>query len=168
MAAQEWLLANTRFLGIAAAVLAVTHPAQFHAGISMMHKVKDNPDLLCQPGHFIHVLLTWCIPFSGVSIMANRETIYHRDIGGSPYWYDVLATMGRYTDTKFHLPSLNVALSYTPGTMIAIAGRVLPHSVDAVEVGDRVCFAWFSRDDVRTYLGIPEGTLSTTDGILSS
>jgi hypothetical protein len=108
----------------------------------------------------------WCTPFSGVSVIANRETIYHRDIGGSPHWNDILITMGKYTGAKFHLPSLNVTFSYEPGTVIAIAGKVLPHSVDAAKDGDRVCFAWFLREDVRSYLDMREGTFCTLDRIM--
>jgi len=116
-AAREWLLANTQFLRITAVVLVVMHPAQFQVGVSMLQKVKANPHLLQELGHFVHVLKTWCIPFSGVSIMGNR------DVGGSPHWYDVLITIGQYAGTKFHLPSLNVAFSYTTGTIIAITGK---------------------------------------------
>jgi len=94
--------------------------------------------------------------------------IYHWDVGGSSHWYDILTTMGQYVGTKFHLPLLNVAFSYTPGTVVAIAGKLLPHSVDSVEVGDRVCFAWFFREDVQKYLEMPEGTLSTMEAIMSS
>ena len=91
------------------------------------------------------------------------ETIYHRDVGGSPYWYDILSTMGNYPTTSFRLPSLNASFSYRLGTVVAIAGKLIPHSVDAVKDGDRVCFAWFMREDVREYLRIPNGKLSSRD-----
>jgi len=142
-AAREWLLANTQFLGITAAVLVVTHLAQFQVRVSMLQKMKANPHLLWELGHFVHVLKTWCILFSGIFIMGNQKTIYHWDVGGSLHWYDILATMGQYVGMKFHLPSLNVAFSYTLGTVVAITGKLLPHSIDSVEVGDRVCFTWF-------------------------
>jgi hypothetical protein len=151
-----------------AGILAITHPEQFQAGISILQQVKSNPTLLREPGHFIHVLKTWCVPFTGVSIIANRETLSHRDVGGSPHWYDILATMGNYDHTTFHLPSLHAAFPYRPGTVVAIAGKVIPHSVDAIGDGDRVCFAWFMREDVRKYLDIPEGTLCHGDPILST
>ena len=126
-----------------AAVLSVTNLEQFQVGINMLQTVKRSLHLLHEPGHFIYVLKTWRAPFSGVSIIANWEMIGHRDISGSPHWYDILITMGQYTGMKFHLPSLNVALLYKPRNIITIAEKVLPHSVDPVESGDRVCFAWF-------------------------
>lgn len=165
---KDWLQANTRFLAIAAAILALTHPEQFQAGLRILNAIKAKPQSLREPGNFIHVLTTWCLPFSGVSIISNRETTSHRDIGGSPHWYDILATMGRYSDTTFRLPSLNAAFPYRPGTIIAIAGKVIPHSVDPIDKGDRVCFAWFMRDDVRKYLQIPEGRLSSNNRVMSN
>jgi hypothetical protein len=165
---RDWLLQNKRFLGIMAAVLAVTQPEQFEAGVKILKHVTANRGLLREPAHFVQVLHTWCVPFTGVSVIANRETTYHRDIGGSPYWYDILATMGDYTTTLFRLPSLNAAFSYRPGTVIGIAGKIIPHKVDAVTDGDRVCFAWFMREDVRKYLDIEEGHLSRADSVLST
>ena len=100
--------------------------------------------------------------------MSNRKTIYHWNVGGSPHWYDMLATMGQYVRTKFHLPSLNMALFYNPGTIVAIARKVLPHGVDSVEMGDRVCFTWSFREDVQKYLEILKETLSTMEAIMSS
>ena len=168
MSAREWLWENTRFLAITAAALAVTHPEQFRAGVAILEHVKANPALLREPAQFIHVLTTWCLPFTGVFIISNRETTYHRDIGGSPAWYDMLATMADYPHARFHLPSLNATFSYRAGTMIAIAGKLIPHSVDATEEGDRVCFAWFMRDDPRKYLNLPEGNLSRIQDIMSA
>ena len=80
----------------------------------------------------------------------------------------MLATMADYPHARFHLPSLNATFSYRAGTMIAIAGKLIPHSVDATEEGDRVCFAWFMRDDVRKYLNLPEGNLSRIQDIMSA
>ena len=123
--ARQWLQDNTRFLAITAAVLAMTHPHQFQAGITILERVRANPHLLREPGHFMHVLKTWCLPFTGVSIIANRETRSHRDVGGSPHWYDILATMGDYPETQFHLPSLGATFSYRHGTL-ALALMLCP------------------------------------------
>jgi hypothetical protein len=68
---KDWLQANTHFLAITAAVLALTHPEQFEVGIRILNEVKAKPENLREPGNFIHVLKTWCLPFSGVSIISN-------------------------------------------------------------------------------------------------
>jgi hypothetical protein len=94
--------------------------------------------------------------------------IYHRDIGGSPHWYDILATMGHHSQTQFHLPSLDTTFSYKLGTVVAIAEKIIPHSVDEIEDGNWVCFVWFMQEDIRKYLHIPEGQLSTQVGIMSA
>jgi len=68
-------------------------------------------------------------------------------------WFDVLATFGEYTDGRMELPSLGVRLEYNPGTMVALAGRVVPHGV-AESKGKRVCLAYFMRDRVQEKAGV--------------
>ncbi|KAG1850237.1 hypothetical protein DFJ58DRAFT_662177, partial [Suillus subalutaceus] len=45
-------------------------------------------------------------------------------------------------------------LRYDPGCMIAFSGRIVRHAVHAVE-GDRIAWAWYMRDAVHVYAGIP-------------
>jgi hypothetical protein len=45
------------------------------------------------------------------------------------------------------LPGLGVSLEYSPGTVVGLLGMVLEHVVPMVK-GDRVCYAYFMRDNV--------------------
>jgi hypothetical protein len=76
--------------------------------------------------------------------------------------------MGSYSTTILRLPSINASFSYRLGTVIVIAGKVIPHSVDPIENGDRACFTWFMQDDIRQYLHLPDGKLSTGDHVMSA
>ena len=162
----EWITLNQRFLYIMTAVLAVVHPAQYTAGFMILQSLRNHPTLLREPAELLKVLRVWCCPFTGVSIICNRETPSHRDAQANPQWYDILATMGSYQDLHFHLTGLGMSFHYRPGTVIALCGKLLTHAVDQIEYGDRACFAWFMREDVRTYLGVEVGTPSTFSSVL--
>jgi hypothetical protein len=59
------------------------------------------------------------------------------------------------------LRSLGVRLSYEPGTMVAICGKVVPHGVSDC-IGERGCIAYYMRDAVCACLQIPAGTWMNT------
>jgi hypothetical protein len=159
-AVQQWLVQNRRFFFILGAILAVTHPEQYSVGIAMLMKLKDNADLLRQPEHMETVLKTWLVPFSGVSVICNRETQVHIDRGGAHCWYDILANMGTHPAIPFSIPGICARLTYRPGTVVALCGRLLAHQVPPTS-GDRVCYAWYMRDTVRSYLDFPNPSPST-------
>ena len=162
----EWLMGNQRFLFIITSVLAVVHRQQYEAGFAMLARIRAHPELLREPEEVWKVLSTWCCPFTGVSVISNRQTPSHRDAQTNPYWYDILSTMGTYTNLRFHLKSLGLSFSYRPGTVVALCGKILSHEADAIEYGDRACFAWFMREDVRNYLGVSTGQPSTLTAFL--
>jgi len=147
-------------------VLAVTNPGQYQAGMNMLKALKDDPNLLREPEEIVKVDECWSNPFSGVAVISNRETPTHKDIYGRNEWYDVLATMGTHPTIPFHLPGIETTLAYSPRTIVALCGRILSHSVDAIPCGDRACFAWFMRENVRSYLNIVPGAPSTLHSVL--
>ena len=142
-------------------ILAVTNPRQYQAGVEMSSILKEDPTLLREPAEISRVLDSWCTPFSGVAIICNRRTSRHKDVYRRNNWYDVIATMGDHSTIRFHLPGLCITLAYSPRTVIALSGRVLSHAVDSIDHGDRACFAWFMRDDVRKYLNVDGGNPSS-------
>ena len=166
--AGSWLKQNARLQSIMASVLALTHPGQYKAGLDMLKTFKQNPGLLREPAAISRVLDCWFTPFSGVSVICNRETPRHKDVSGRFDWYDVLVTLGTHSEIKFGLPGLRTTLMYSPRTVVALCGRIITHSVESNEDGDRACFAWFMREDVRKYLGIDPGGTSTGEGVLGS
>ena len=52
------------------------------------------------------------------------------------------------------LPGLGISLEYSPGTVVGILGRLVEHGVPGFEE-DRVCHAYFMRDDVHEWANVP-------------
>jgi hypothetical protein len=91
--------------------------------------------------------------WSGFAQIVNRRTPLHRDTGGAPSDYDFLLSGGTHTKCLLEVRELGLGLSYTPGTGILIAGKVLRHGVDTWEGGERICHAKFIKDSVHDRLG---------------
>ncbi|THH15727.1 hypothetical protein EW146_g4796 [Bondarzewia mesenterica] len=127
-------------------ILRIIHPEQYFAGIECIEKLGDITDI----GELVR---RWPSVFNGVSVIAQRLTPPHRDGNSRAEWYDLLATIGPYQNGTFELPGIGVSFQYNSGTVIALCGQVLTHSVPNVD-GERVCFAWFMRDNVHERLGI--------------
>lgn len=82
----------------------------------------------------------WPSVFTGMQIIANRTTPPHRDRGGAPTHYDLLLSAGTHVKAELHLPECGVKLSYAPGTIIELCGKVFIHFVDDWEGGGKsVC-----------------------------
>ena len=75
---------------------------------------------------------------------------------------DMLLTYGPYHGARMELRSLGVRLSYEPGTIVAICGKVVPHAVSDC-TGERAGIAYYMRDNVHTCLNIPAGTWMNTN-----
>ncbi|KAG1759448.1 hypothetical protein EV702DRAFT_986007 [Suillus placidus] len=52
------------------------------------------------------------------------------------------------------LSSLQLEFKYNSGCMIVFSGRIVRHAVNDVE-GDRIAWAWYMRDSVHIYAGVP-------------
>jgi hypothetical protein len=101
----------------------------------------------------------WPTFFSGIEVISNRITLPHRDKNTPFSAYDFLVSTGRYKQAFITLHDVSAELSYAPGTVVAISGRVLHHSVlDWDETvspkGERLCIAHFIRDTVHDRLGV--------------
>lgn len=97
----------------------------------------------------------WPSFFSGIEVISNRTTPSHRDAKAAPPAYDFLVSAGRHRDAWFELPDVQARLSYEPGTVVALCGRVLRHAVPNWGEGERLCIAHFMRDAVHNRLNIP-------------
>jgi len=127
-------------------ILSLIAPDLYHAGHEAMDQIhSSNPHPLVK---------SWPSVFSGISVISNRKTIAHRDQGGWPACFDILLACGDYSDAKFELPDVGGRFLYTPGTVVAVCGKVLRHAVYGWRGGDRVCYAHFMRDNVHNRLGV--------------
>jgi hypothetical protein len=147
----DWLDAISESNAIISAILAVIHPKLYDAGWKTIERLRDTPETGSQ-----EVLNRWASVFSGVAVISNRLTLPHRDRGSANQWYDVLVTLGSYRNCNLELPGLGISLEYDPGTVVGILGKVLEHAVPSFE-GDRLCYAYFMRDDVLEWANAPAG-----------
>jgi hypothetical protein len=148
-AALEWLDAISESNAIFSAILAVIHPRLYDAGRQTIKRLRDTPEVDSPD-----VLGRWASVFNGVAVISNRCTPLHRDAGARLNWYDILATLGTYRNCDLKLPGLGISLEYGPGTVVGILGKVLEHEVPMVK-GDRVCYAYFMKDNVHEWAKVP-------------
>src|SRR5688572_27254001 len=112
----------------------------------MLWRIKSHPGkYLSNPAYIKHILDSWHMPFSGMSIISNWATPLHTDKQGNQNWYDVLINMGHHPSVPFVIPGIRASFQYSPGTVISISGKLLGHQVPKTTGGDRVCFAFFMR-----------------------
>lgn len=145
----DWLDLMSESNSVLSAILAVIHPELHHAGQETFNRLRQHDSI--QPRD---VLQRWTSAFSGVSVISNRCTPPHRDRKSRMQWYDMLVTLGRYRNCNLDLPGVGISLEYGPGTVVGLAGMALEHEVHDFE-GDRVCYAYFMRDRVHEWAGVP-------------
>ncbi|KDQ49349.1 hypothetical protein JAAARDRAFT_143593, partial [Jaapia argillacea MUCL 33604] len=68
--------------------------------------------------------------------------------------FDLLATIGPYQYAELELRGLRLRFPYMPGTLCALSGYVIKHSVLPSD-GERVCYTYFMEDRVLCRLGVP-------------
>src|SRR3954470_1457624 len=69
---------------------------------------------------------------------------------------------------KLELLGLDTKISYNVGSVVGICGRIFSHAVDFVPEGERVCLAYYMRENVRKGFNLPEGGFSTVKNIMST
>jgi hypothetical protein len=140
---------STAFLG---AVLAVAHPATFKTGMKCVKTIGESREVR-KTENLKALMEVWSSPFTTTSLMSNRDSPLHRDVGASPTCMDLLVSVGTYTSGEFLVPGLGLRLWYRPGTVIGLLGRAVRHG--AVAFGGRLCFAQYLRESVLEALQIP-------------
>jgi hypothetical protein len=126
------------------AITALIGPQQYDAGLAAIQLIKAGSHLdNTHPN-----LGRWTSVWSGSSIIVNRMTPFHRDVGAAPMHYDLLVSGGTHQQCLLDIQELGSRLSYPPGTGVAILGKVLRHGVKTWDGGERICQAHFMKDAV--------------------
>jgi hypothetical protein len=136
------------------ALLSIVHPEMYHAAMQALSHLADHLELVKEGTDVLEVLGSWSSPFLGYSLISNRHTPFHRDNSARPEWYDLLATFGDYTNGVLEFPGLGLTLDYPPGSLVALCGKVIQHSVPKVN-GNRVCIAHYMKYKVHERLRVP-------------
>jgi hypothetical protein len=140
------------------AITALTHQSLYTAGLLAVTKIRDGETIENMETH--ENAKEWTSVYTGIAVIVNRITTRHRDAGGCPEWYDLLASCGTHTNAELAIPELDATFSYSPGTVIEICGKVLSHSVGRWEGGERICMAHYMRNMVHDRLNIDKPTWS--------
>jgi hypothetical protein len=90
----------------------------------------------------------WESCYTAIQVIVNRTTPPHRDKGAAAEQYDFLVSAGTHEKADFELPELGLYLSYGPGTIVVLSGRVFLHAVNDWSGGERICVAHFIKDTV--------------------
>ena len=161
-------LKNLVFINaLVARVYSIIQPDLFDSGYKALDQLAEHSQL----HNTIHnTLEVWSTPLTGLSVILNQETITHQDIKGYRESFDMLVTIGNYSEGQLHLPGLGFSLVYNPRTLVAITGNILAHGVCPV-AGERACLAHFWHRMVGERLGVEPPQWLTlqdlTDNILS-
>ena len=116
------------------------------------------PDAEIQPQD---ILCQWTSAFNGVSVIFNRLTPPHRDGKSRKQWYNLLVSIGNYRNCNLELPGAGTLVEYSPGTVVGLLGSTPEHTVANFE-GERVCYAYFMRDSMHEWAGVPSHSWMAT------
>lgn len=115
------------------AVLTLVSTDLYNAGKRMIDLFKSGEFVQQSHSNVDHPLHSnigiWPSSYGGIAIICNRITKPHRDTGAWSGGLDLLASLGTHQASELHINTLGVKLTYNPGTLVALSGAVLEHSI---------------------------------------
>jgi hypothetical protein len=137
--------------------MSVIHPEQHFDGRGAL--LRHFCPQMARTSHeecFERVMKVWGTAFTGLSVISERETPFHRDGQNADWMYDLIVNITAHHDhdIRVELPGIRIRFRYGSGTALAILGKAIRHGVSATDV-DRYCLAFFMRQAVSERLGIP-------------
>ena len=91
----------------------------------------------------------WRQCYHGGAGRANRAG---GDQNGHEPWFDLLYSGGSHDKALFNIPEMHASFTYSPGTLVAICGKIFRHEVMKWSGKDRLCLAHYFRLPVVTRL----------------
>lgn len=138
------------------ALTAYIAPRTFEAGCKSIEEIKRLQQSQSANEPFLENVLKWSSIFSGITVITNRKTKYHKDRGGHDSVFDLLLSCGTHSCCKLNVKELKLSFSYNPGTVVALNGSFLHHGVDGWTGGDRICYAHYMKKKVHERTGVKE------------
>ncbi|KAL4072403.1 hypothetical protein V8B97DRAFT_2023561 [Scleroderma yunnanense] len=120
---------------ILSGTLSIMHPLLYDAGLEAMKALRQWSAVADHA--MSDALFQWPIVYTNVSVIANHSASLHHDPHSCTDWYDLLVSLGEYTD-------------------LAFSGRLLWHGDNAIS-GNRYSLAYYMRDNVHNWLNVPRG-----------
>ncbi|KIK74083.1 hypothetical protein PAXRUDRAFT_89343, partial [Paxillus rubicundulus Ve08.2h10] len=145
---QAWLLEIASVQQLLVDVLQVIHPGLHKACSQTLSAMRSNP-------HLQGTVTSWPAIFEVMQLIVHRITPWHWDPGGYPEVYDCLLNLGNCQDARLDIADCLASLSYPPGSVIYLTGKVLIHLVKEWGAGwERAVIAHFTKDMVQDRLGV--------------
>ena len=144
---REFLRLSQEPFALLTGILAVINPRQY----AMAKKIKDRA---IRDGHCTSPLQQWASVYTAATILANRSTRYHRDLGSRYEWYDILTSFGPYVQAPLYLAPIGLRINNYPGTVCAFSGMAFSHTVRSIS-SSRLAMALYMREDMREGFAVP-------------
>ena len=144
---QQFLRLCQEPLALLTGVLAVINPRQYNMAREIKRRTMSQ-------GYCTPVLQQWASVYTAVTILANRSTRYHRDMGSRYEWYDLLTSFGPYVQAPLYLAPIGLRINNYPGTVCAFSGMAFSHTVRSIS-SSRLAMALYMREDMREGFAVP-------------
>lgn len=149
MGQSDWLKHSNNFERFLNLTLSLIHPELFKCGLDILEKLR-------QLDETVDIAKQWQSVYTGIAIISNRRTPAHRDTKGRPEWFDLLMNYsGNNAKPRLSIEDIGLDLEYNSGTVVGLCGTIFKHEVGDWGIGDRVCYAHFMRETVRSRLDVP-------------
>ena len=158
----EWLEKHLEVSAMLGGILSIMHPQQYQQGINNLKYLASHPKLLIDASLLDYILELWSAPFTAITVISNRDTPRHRDVGAAHSCFDLVLTVGAARHVWFSVPGLGIDFAYNNGTVVGLSSRALVHGVHSH--GERVCFVYHTKEVVSRTLGsdtLPWANVST-------
>ena len=139
---QSWRIVG----GILSGILRIMHPDQYRVGYEVLQ-------CLATVSECGDVLATWPTVFHTVSIISNRSSPLHRELKGCFPYFDLLVSVGDYSQAPLELWPLGLQLQNSSGTICGVSGKAFLHGV-AEPDGPRFCHALYMRKDLQEFVTV--------------
>lgn len=133
--------------------LSITHSNLYQAGHRAFLEVEKHPGTVKEGDAMLDILKFLTTLFSAYSIISNHMMPFHHYNYSQPQPYDIMAIVGCYPGACLVFGNLDLEMQYDSGTMIALLGKLLRHGVTPSD-GNRVCIAFYMRDNVHERMGV--------------
>jgi len=148
----QWIEQMRETSALLGAAVRIMHPSLYMSGLKAIRAIQNGQIPVDKSEGLANILQFWASPFTGLSLMNNRQTPFHRDSLGCYEWMDLLATVGPYTEGILQMPGLGLEFEYDSGTVVGVSGRAVRHG--AQSNGERLCFAYYMRENVTRAHGL--------------
>lgn len=155
----QWTIEMQESSALIGSILGVAHPQLYQQGVTALSRLSREPaKFVDNEEQLMRALSIWTSPFNALSVITNRNTPAHRDTKGRNEWLDFVTALGEDNSVGIMtFPGLGLSVDYNPGTIVAIAGKIIRHAAN-FEGGERACIAYYMRNKVQERLGLPAGT----------